>query len=72
MVTTGPQEGGQAAPVWCHPTGLVLLKHLIPMKTDHWDVTTRGYLEIDLVLQSGASAAGEFLHTLDNVDIQAG
>jgi hypothetical protein len=50
----------------------VLLKHLIPMKTDHWDVTTRGYLEIDLVLQSGASAAGEFLHTLDSVDIQVG
>ena len=47
-----------------------LLKHLIPIKTDHWDVTTPGYLEIDLVSHSGASAAGEFLHTLDSVDIQ--
>ncbi len=48
------------------------LKHMIPIKTDHWDVTTPGYLEIDLVSHSGASAAGEFLHTLDCVDIQTG
>jgi len=47
-----------------------LLKHLIPIKTDQWDVTTPGYVEIDLVSHSGASAAGEFLHTLDCVDIQ--
>jgi len=46
-----------------------LLKHLIPIKTDQWDVTKSGYLEIDLVSHSGASAAGEFLHTLDGVDI---
>lgn len=47
-----------------------LLKHQIPIKTEHWDVTQPGYLEIDLVSHSGASAAGEFLHTLDGVDIQ--
>jgi hypothetical protein len=46
-----------------------LLKHLIPIKTDQWDVTKPGSLEIDLVSHSGASAAGEFLHTLDGVDI---
>ena len=46
-----------------------MLKHQIPIKTDHWDVTTPGYLEIDLVSHSGASASGEFLHTLDCVDI---
>ncbi|GIW54322.1 MAG: hypothetical protein KatS3mg082_2373 [Nitrospiraceae bacterium] len=46
-----------------------LLKHLIPIKTEHWDVRKPGYLEIDLVSHSGASAAGEFLHTLDGVDI---
>jgi hypothetical protein len=46
-----------------------LLKHMIPIKTDHWDVTTPGYLEIDLVSHSGASAVGEFIHTLDCVDI---
>jgi hypothetical protein len=49
-----------------------LLKHMIPVKTEHWDVTLPGYLEIDLVSHSGASAAGEFLHTLDCVDIATG
>jgi hypothetical protein len=49
-----------------------LLKHMVPIKTDHWDVTLPGYLEIDLVSHSGASAAGEFLYTLDCVDIATG
>lgn len=35
-------------------------------------MTQPGYLEIDLVSHSGASAAGEFLHTLDAVDIHTG
>lgn len=46
-----------------------LLKQMIPVKTDHWDVNTPGYLEIDLVSHSGASAVGEYLHSLDCVDI---
>lgn len=49
-----------------------LLKHMIPVKTEHWDVTLPGYLEIDLVSHSGASAAGEFVYTLDCVDIATG
>jgi hypothetical protein len=49
-----------------------LLKHMIPIKTDHWEVALPGYLEIDLVSHSGASAAGEFLYTLDCVDISTG
>jgi hypothetical protein len=46
-----------------------LLKHMIPIKTDHWDVTLPGYLEIDLVSHSGSSAVGEFIYSLDCVDI---
>lgn len=46
-----------------------LLKQQIPIKTEHGDVRTPGYLEIDLVSHAGASAAGEFLHTVDCVDI---
>ena len=46
-----------------------LLKRMIPIKTDHWDVSSPGYLEIDLVSHSGALAAGEFVHSLDCVDI---
>ena len=30
-----------------------LFKHMIPIQTDHWDVTLPGYLEIDLVSHSG-------------------
>ena len=46
-----------------------LLKHHIPIKTDHWDVTQPGWTEIDLVSHSGACAAGEFAHSLTLTDI---
>jgi hypothetical protein len=49
-----------------------LLKHMIPIKTEQWDVTKAGYLEIDLVSHSGANADGEYLYTLDAVDIHTG
>ncbi len=47
-----------------------LLKHHIPLKTDHWDVTQPGFGEIDLVSHSGDSADGEFVHSLNLTDIQ--
>ena len=46
-----------------------LLKHHIPIKTDHWDVTQPGWTEIDLVSHSGACAEGEFAHSLTLTDI---
>jgi hypothetical protein len=46
-----------------------LLKHLIPIKTDRWDVQTPGFTEIDLVSHSGDSASGEFCHSLNLTDI---
>ena len=46
-----------------------LLKHHIPIKTDHWDVTEPGFTEIDLVSHSGDRADGDFLHTLNLTDI---
>lgn len=49
-----------------------MLKHLVPLKADQWDVTQPGFWEIDLVSHSGAAAAGEFLYTLDAVDIHTG
>jgi hypothetical protein len=42
-----------------------LLKQMIPIKTDHWDVTLPGYLKIDLVSHSRSLAVGEFVYTLD-------
>ncbi len=49
-----------------------LLKHQIPVKTDHWDVAEPGYLETDLVSHSGDSASGQFLHSLNVTDIHTG
>lgn len=49
-----------------------LLKHHIPLKTDHWDVKVPGFTEIDLVSHSGNSAAGDFCYSLNLTDIHTG
>ena len=46
-----------------------LLKHHIPVKTDHWDVTEPGFMEVDLVSHSGDRADGDFVQSLDMTDI---
>jgi len=46
-----------------------LLKHHIPIKTDHWNVTQPGFTEIDLVSHSGDCADGEFAHSFNLTDI---
>jgi hypothetical protein len=47
-----------------------LLKHHIPLKTDHWTVTVPGYAELDLVAHAGHRADGEFAHSLTVTDLQ--
>lgn len=47
-----------------------LLKHQIPIKTDSWDVKVPGFMEVDLISHSGPSADGEFIQSLNTVDIQ--
>ena len=49
-----------------------LLKHHIPIKTDHWDVTTPGFHELDTVAHCGNSAEGEYAHTVNQTDIFTG
>lgn len=52
-----------------------LLKHAIPIRTcADWDEDGKspGFLELDLVAHGGESAAGEYLHTLNAVDIATG
>ena len=46
-----------------------LLKHHIPIKTDSWNVQTPGFTEIDLVSHSGNSEKGEFIYSLNVIDI---
>ena len=48
-----------------------LLKHHIPIRTDHWDVTTPGFTEVDLVSHSGNAAEGDFIHSLNLTDIHS-
>jgi hypothetical protein len=50
-----------------------LLKKAIPVRTfADWDDARPGFLELDLVAHCGDSAGGEYIHTLDSVDISTG
>ena len=49
-----------------------LLKHHIPVRTEHWEVTAPGFTEVDLVSHSGDSADGEFIQSLTLTDISSG
>lgn len=50
-----------------------LLKKAIPIRTSaDWDDAQAGFLELDLVAHCGDSAAGEYLYTLDTVDVSTG
>lgn len=49
-----------------------LLKHHIPIRTDHWDVSRPGYLEADTVAHCGASLEGDFIWSVTYTDIYSG
>jgi hypothetical protein len=49
-----------------------VLKHHIPLKTDHWNVQVPGFTEIDLVAHSGNSAAGDGCYSLNLTDMHTG
>ena len=50
-----------------------LLKKQVPIRTfTPWDEQRPGFLEIDLVAHCGASTAGEYINTLDMVDVATG
>lgn len=49
-----------------------LLRAQIPIQTGQWEETRPGFLEADTVAHCGGSMAGEFVFTLDCVDIATG
>jgi len=49
-----------------------LLRQHIPIKTNQWDETRPGFLEADTVAHCGDSLMGEFINTVDTVDIATG
>ena len=46
-----------------------LLKHHIHIKTDSWDVTEPGFVEVDTVAHCGNSGEGEFVSSVNITDI---
>ena len=56
-----------------NPSAHPLLYQKIPVKVAaEWDTHQVGNLQVDYVLHSGRSVAGEFLHTISAVDIATG
>jgi len=49
-----------------------LLKKHIPIKTNQWDETRPGFLEADTVAHCGTSLSGQFVYTVNMVDIATG
>lgn len=49
-----------------------LLRRQIPIKTNQWDETRPGFLEADTVAHCGQSLLGDFVYTIDLVDIATG
>lgn len=49
--------------------GYLLKKH-IPIQMSCWDTSRAGFCEIDLVAHCGDSASGDFINTLQSVDIK--
>ncbi|SCX51906.1 hypothetical protein SAMN05720354_11144 [Nitrosospira sp. Nsp1] len=49
-----------------------LLKHQIPIRTMHWDITLPGFMEADTVAHCGNSLAGDFVWGLTLSDILTG
>ncbi|MBN1139320.1 MAG: transposase family protein [Anaerolineae bacterium] len=44
----------------------------IPMRRLPWDISTPGYFEVDLVHHCGPSSHGEYVHTLQMIDVASG
>lgn len=66
------KKRGKKKRLYGHTKPGKLLKTQIPIRTDNWDVTRPGFLEIDLVVHCGPSASGEYICSLNLTDIFTG
>jgi hypothetical protein len=46
-----------------------LLRHHIPIKTEQWDESQPGFVEVDTVAHGGTSTEGMFVYTINCVDL---
>jgi len=49
-----------------------ILRQLIPVKTEQWDESRPGFIEADTVAHCGGSVSGDYVFTLNIVDIATG
>lgn len=49
-----------------------LLKNQIAIRTDNWDITQPGYVEIDTVAHCGTSLSGDFIWSVVMTDLHSG
>ncbi len=49
-----------------------MIKQIIPINTDQWDATKPGYIEADTVAHCGNSVKGDYINSLNIVDIATG
>lgn len=49
-----------------------MIRELIPIKTDQWNESRPGFVEVDTVAHCGSTVAGEYTNTVDMVDIATG
>jgi hypothetical protein len=68
----GPEKRKLRRKIYGRTKPGTLLKHHIPLKTDHWDVQAPGFTEIDLVSHSGNCASGDYCYSLNLTDIHTG
>jgi len=48
------------------------LRKAYPMRRIPWDIPTPGHFEVDLVVHSGEDSSGEFIHTIQMLDVHTG
>jgi hypothetical protein len=49
-----------------------IIRQLIPIKTDQWNEKRAGFVEVDLVAHCGTTVMGNYINTLNMVDIATG
>ena len=49
-----------------------MIKELVPIKTNQWNETRPGFIEADTVAHCGTNIAGDYVFSLDTVDIATG
>ena len=52
--------------------GVTQIQNQVPIRNIRWDERVPGHFEVDLVFHSGSSASGEFVYTLQMVDVATG